>query len=280
MTHRLRAVFLRLEHPMTITFKGAAKRLDDIDLPRIGAAIGVREDVIHAIIDVEAPKSGFDDQGRPRILFEPHVFYRNLPAGPQGKAVEAGLAYKAWRSGAYGPESAQYGKLERAMAIDEAAALKACSWGRSQILGENHLLAGYATPQAMVDDFCADEENHIEAMVRFLKGKKLDVHLRRIDKLGRPSTPSDWIPVASGYNGSGYATHNYHGRLADRHNWWRGKPDTPWTAVDPVKVEDLPTQPYPTPLDPPPSVIVSDARISKSGFWSRFWAAFTKRTSA
>lgn len=33
-------------------FKGEAKRLDDLDLPRIGARIGVGEDEIHALDDV------------------------------------------------------------------------------------------------------------------------------------------------------------------------------------------------------------------------------------
>lgn len=72
---------------MIIAFEGDAKRLADSDLPRIGSAIGVGEDILHAIMDVEAPKNGFDDQGRPRILFEPHIFYRGL--GPGGKRDEA-----------------------------------------------------------------------------------------------------------------------------------------------------------------------------------------------
>lgn len=33
---------------MDMTFKGAARRLDDLDPPRLGASIGVGEDEIHA----------------------------------------------------------------------------------------------------------------------------------------------------------------------------------------------------------------------------------------
>ena len=44
-------------------FKGAAKRIDDIDLPKIGAQIGVGEDEIHALLDVESAGSGFDGKG-------------------------------------------------------------------------------------------------------------------------------------------------------------------------------------------------------------------------
>jgi len=52
------------ELPAELRFKGAARRLDDIDLPRIGHLIGVGEDELHAVIDVEARGSGFDSLGR------------------------------------------------------------------------------------------------------------------------------------------------------------------------------------------------------------------------
>jgi hypothetical protein len=55
--------------------KGAAKRIEDVDIPRIGALIGVGEDEVHAFVDVEASGRDFDNQGRPKMLFEPHVFF-------------------------------------------------------------------------------------------------------------------------------------------------------------------------------------------------------------
>jgi hypothetical protein len=36
------------------------------------------------------------------------------------------------------------------MLIDQTAALKACSWGLTQILGENHRMVGYDSVQDMV----------------------------------------------------------------------------------------------------------------------------------
>lgn len=200
-------------------FKGAAKRLEDLDLPRIGHRIGVGEDEIHALLEVESRGSGFDPQGRPRILFEPHVFYRCLPATKRAQAVKAGLAYAKWRPGTYGPESAQYGKLERAIKIDETAALKACSWGLGQVLGENHRSVGYATVQAFVRDMMEDEDKHLEAMVQFLVTNKLDDDLRA----------HRWEALARGYNGPGYKQHNYHGRLAAAFAKWRKIKNTPWS---------------------------------------------------
>lgn len=201
-------------------FKGAAKRIEDIDLPRIGREISVGEDEIHAVLDVESSGSGFDAQGRPKILFEPHVFYRNLSSSKRTEAVAAGLAYSRWGTKPYPKDS--YPRLIKAMAIDETVALKACSWGLGQILGENHKAAGYATPQAMVLDFMADEDNHLEAMIRFIKANKLDDNLRA----------HDWAGFAKGYNGDGYASHNYHGRLAAAYAKWKRIKDTPYTTED------------------------------------------------
>lgn len=259
-----------------MTFKGAAKRLDDIDLPRIGAFIGVGEDVLHAIMDVEAPKSGFDAEGRPRILFEPHIFYRELGDGPKrNEAARQGLAYSAWKPGAYGAENEQYGKLERAMKIDANAALRSCSWGRGQIMGFNHALVGYASARAMVDAFMASEASQVEAIVRFMVSKRLDGHLRRVDGLNRPATPDDWKPVALGYNGSGYEKNGYHTKLASRHNFWRTIPDTPWTPEPvsvpvPALVERLPEVPAPSPQPRPPLVPQPSPFI-------RFVSAFLRR---
>lgn len=202
---------------MDATFKGAARRLDDIDLPRIGHRIGVGEDELHAFLEVEAAGSGFDSQGRPKMLFEPHVFYRNLSGAKRDLAVKMGLAYKSWGAKPYPRDS--YPRLTQAMSIDETAALKAASWGLGQILGENHKMVGYATPQAMVTAFMADEENHVDAIVEFLIANKIDDDLRA----------HRWDKVASVYNGPGYKKHNYHGRMAAAYAKWAKIPDTPWS---------------------------------------------------
>jgi hypothetical protein len=200
-------------------FKGPAKRIEDIDLPRIGREIGVGEDELHAVLDVETNGGGFDPQGRPKILFEPHVFYRNLSGAKRTEAVKQGLAYARWKSGAYGPEGVQYIKLRKAMEIDETAALKACSWGLGQILGENHKAAEYATVQEMVTDFTLDEDNHLEAMVRFIKSKGLDKHLRA----------HNWAAFAKGYNGAGYKANAYDTKLANAFAKWKRIKDTPYS---------------------------------------------------
>lgn len=199
-----------------MNFKGKAKRLDDIDIPRIAAQIGCGEDEVHAFMDVEAAGSGFDSQGRPKMLFEPHVFYRNLKGTQRNKAVARGLAYSKWRPGNYPTDS--YPRLIDAMSINVEAALRSASWGLGQILGENHLAAGYATAESMVLHFMEDEEHHLQAMINFLKEKSLDDDLRE----------HRWEALARGYNGAAYAKHGYHTRLKKAYEKWAKIRDTPW----------------------------------------------------
>ncbi|GGD24502.1 N-acetylmuramidase domain-containing protein [Aureimonas glaciei] len=203
-------------------FKGAAKPLDDIDLPKLGARVSVGEDEIHAVIDVEASGGAWDRQGRPKMLFEPHVFYRNLSGAARDKAVAVGMAYPKWGTKPYPADS--YPRLLQAMAIDETAALKAASWGLGQILGENFAMAGFASPQAMVLAFLDDAEAHLEAMVAFIIAAGLDDDIRR----------HDWSGFARGYNGPGYAKNRYHLKLATAFAKWSKIKDTPWSAADAV----------------------------------------------
>jgi hypothetical protein len=237
---------------MDRSFAGAAKRLDDIDLPRIGHRIGVGEDEIHAFMDVEAAGSGFDQKGRPKMLFEPHVFYRNLTGKGRNRAVKEGLAYPKWKPGNYPLDS--YPRLLKAMAISETAALRSASWGLGQILGENHKAVGYATVQAMVTAFMADEEHHLEAMIQFLITNSIDDDLRA----------HRWDVVARVYNGPGYKQNDYDGRMAEAYAKWAKIKDTPWTPPSSPPEASKPAAP---PSAPAPV---------KSNWWAILLSILTK----
>lgn len=196
-------------------FKGRATRLTDIDVARTARLIGAGEDEIRAVIEVETSGGGFDGHGRPKMLFEPHVFWRELGPGQKRATAEAsGLAYQRWGSAPYPKDS--YPRLALAMKVDTNAALRSASWGLGQILGSNHKAAGFATPGDMVEAFCHSEVAHLEAMISFIISEGLDDELRR----------HDWSAFARGYNGPGYATHGYHTKLAAAFKKWQGIPDT------------------------------------------------------
>lgn len=243
---------------MDLTFQGAAKRIDDIDLPRIGTQIGVGEDELHAFIDAETRGTGFDAQDRPRILFERHIFHKYVPAAKRAAAVSAGLASKT--AGGYGKESEQYDKLARAIKIDRRAALYSCSWGLAQVMGFNHALAGYADVEDMVKAFMADEENHLQAAVTFIKNTGLDDELRR----------HDWAGFARGYNGPAYRKNSYDKKLAEAYAKWSRIRDTPWPPRG--GSAPAPTPPAPKPPEthrPPPAP-------APRGFLAWFRSLFTR----
>lgn len=213
-----------------MNFQGPAKRLDDIDLPRIGKMIGVGEDPIHAILDVETSGSGFDGFRRPKMLFEPHVFYRLLKgAGKTNElaiACAEDLAYMKWGALPYPKES--YTRLTAALKIHPTIALMSCSWGLGQIMGFNYALAGYKSVESMVAEFTMDEEYQLKAMVRFIVSAGLDDELRALDKA---KTKAEMLTAATafarGYNGAGFEKNGYHTKMVDRMLFWRSKPDTP-----------------------------------------------------
>ncbi len=251
-----------------MNFQGPAKRLEDLDLPRVGREIGVGEDEIHAIMDVETTGSGYDPQGRPKILFEPHVFYRNLPAAKLNGAIKAGLACKSWGQIPYGKSSEQYPRLQKAMLIDETAALKACSWGLGQILGENFASAGYKSVQDMVQDFTLDEDNHLEAMIRFIKANNLDDEIRS----------HNWAGFARGYNGPQYKKNAYDTKLAAAYARWAKIKDTPY-PLEGVSASAM--------NDSAQALIIELAargvepvEPKKLNVFAALWQAFTKRKAA
>lgn len=241
---------------MNRTFKGAAKRIDDIDLPKLGHLLGVGEDEIHAFIDAETSGSGFDTKGRPKMLFEPHVFYKQLSGDARSRAVKQGLAYATWGQKPYPADS--YPRLLLAMDIDETAALKSASWGLGQVLGVNHKAAGFPTVQAMVAAMMEDEENHLLASVNFILANKLDDELRA----------HDWAGFARGYNGPAYKKNGYDRKLREAFEKWSRIKDTPWTppgAADPIP------SPKPTPPKPAP-----DPAARPSSLWALIVALIEK----
>lgn len=192
-------------------------KLDDYDIPRIGHRIGVGEDEIRAVLDVETRGTGFDSNGVIR-LFEEHVFYRQLPKLSRQNAVAAGLAWPKWRSN----YKDNYQKLLAAYTFDPHAALMSCSWGLGQVMGFNHNLAGYDTVEDMIKSFAESEANQLEGMVEFIVVAGLDDELRA----------HDWAGFARGYNGKGYRKNKYDERLNSRFKFWQSKPDVVWSPGD------------------------------------------------
>jgi hypothetical protein len=240
---------------------GAGEKLKDLDLPRIGSQIGVGEDPIHALIEVETVGHGFDDKGRVIILFEPHVFYALLKHDPVKlqEAVNEGLAYPKQGTRPYPRDS--YPRLIKAMAIDETAALMACSWGMGQVMGQNFHMLHYNSVQEMVAAFAESEANQLQGMIDFIKSAKIDDDLRRIQQIsksGRVPSATDWISVVRTYNGAGFAKNNYHYRAAAAYAKWLKIKDTPFAPTDMRQEAVQETDIHGPVMEPHPIVISGD----------------------
>jgi peptidoglycan hydrolase-like protein with peptidoglycan-binding domain len=187
-----------------MNFSGTGQRLSGNDFGRAAAAIGCEEAAIRAVCQVEARGSGFDAKNRPILLFEPHVFYRNLLTSERETAVRDGLAYPKWQPGHYPvTQDGRYDQIARASAINQHAALMAASWGIGQVLCENFRLCGFNTPEDFVARCVESEGGQLDVMVAFILGRGLGKYLVK----------KDWAGFAEGYNGASYAQNAYDAKL-------------------------------------------------------------------
>lgn len=154
-----------------------------------------------AVAEIEAgPTGAFLKTGEPVILFERHLFHRFT----DGRFDQTDPDLSNPNPGGYGAHSEQHPKLQRAVALDREAALKACSWGLFQILGANHARAGYPELQRFVTAMYRSVDDHLRAFVMFIRSDS-----RLVDALRN----HDWAAFAYRYNGPDYAKHQYDVRL-------------------------------------------------------------------
>lgn len=169
--------------------------------------------VIKAVNEVESGGKGFLVDGRPKILFEGHVFWRQLEVrginpGTYASANTRDVLYENQTKKYYVGGAAEYTRLEKAINLNpdkrfSDAAKCSASWGLYQIMGYNALTIGYDTIDEFVEKMYLNEGEHLKAFGLFLKANKLIGYLR--DK--------KWADFASRYNGKGYRTNKYDEKL-------------------------------------------------------------------
>ena len=112
--------------------------LTDEELLEAADKFNLPVSTIHAVLDVESGGSGFLKDGRPKILFEGHVFWRELrKAGLSPQKLVPGnedILYMNWTKAHYVGGAGEYARLDKAIKIDREAALKSASWGLFQIM--------------------------------------------------------------------------------------------------------------------------------------------------
>ncbi|RQS27981.1 DUF3380 domain-containing protein [Burkholderia sp. Bp8992] len=182
------------------------RHLTDADLQRASDRLQVDIAAVRAVNEVESKGAGFLPDGRPVILYERHIMYRQLAAaGLDADALAA--KYPALinpKRGGYAGDAAEYARLASASQISAACALEATSWGAFQIMGFHWKALGYPDVFAFVDAMKVSEAEQLEAFVRFVLADKVMLAALRGKK---------WAKFAELYNGKAYAENLYDVKL-------------------------------------------------------------------
>lgn len=180
------------------------------DLVKLGKKYGVEPAVILCIQSIESGGNGFFSDGRPKILFEGHIFWSQLKkAGKNPADYEAGnedILYPKWDKTKYTGGKSEYNRLDKAKKIHKLAALKSASWGEFQIMGFNHATVGYNDVESFVEAMHVAGSNQLDAVMEFVKNNNLLKHIQGDTK--------NWAAFAKGYNGPAYAKNQYDKKLA------------------------------------------------------------------
>lgn len=186
--------------------------LKNVDLVNAAERLGVPLASVYAVNEVESKGAGFLDNGKPVILFERHVMYRQLTKvrheGDDAEALKHHADQLAAinpaivnpKSGAYAGGTAEHQRLANARLIDDTVALESASWGAFQIMGFHWQRLGYSSVQDFIAAMSAGESQQFEAFVRFIQ---TDPALHKALK-GRK-----WAEFAKLYNGPDYQRNLY-----------------------------------------------------------------------
>lgn len=179
-----------------------AGRLTQAGIARTAQGLGVEVAAIRAVIDVESNGAGFLPDGRPRILFEAHIFARLT--GGIFTADHPTLSSTHWNRKLYGSAAEEYQRLYAALQLDADAAQQSCSWGLFQVMGFNWQSCGERSLAGFVLAMHHHEDAHLALFARFVAEHGLTSALRQ----------HDWATFARGYNGPAYAENAYDTKLA------------------------------------------------------------------
>ncbi|OAN11502.1 hypothetical protein A3K86_21465 [Photobacterium jeanii] len=181
----------------------SSEKITEHDIDQMAEKIGCEAAVIKAVIDVESRGSAFLLSGKPKILFEAHIFSKLTKR--QFDVSHPHISSRTWNRTLYKGGEKEYPRLEDAISLSPQHALKSASWGAFQIMGFNHKLAGFDTVESFVSSMYKSEKKQLDAFLSFIVSCGLKNHM--VEK--------NWAQFAKGYNGSEYKKNKYDTKLAE-----------------------------------------------------------------
>lgn len=183
-------------------------KLTEKDFKRCADTLGIEVAAIKAVKEVESGiHGGFLAPNRPVILFEGHIFWKQLKGrglNPENYVKgNEDILYPQQTNKHYKGAEGEYARLEKALAIHQEAAICSASWGLFQIMGFNYAACGCRTATEFVIEMKRDEGRQLDLFASFLKTngwvKYLQTH--------------DWPRFARHYNGPHYERNKYDEKL-------------------------------------------------------------------
>lgn len=193
------------------------KFLRESDIIALADKLQVEPALIKAVNAVESSGRGFFIDGRPKILFEGHVFWKQLKQrGYNPDAMKSGfenVLYPTWTRRYYYGDKREWDRLEKAISISPRAdvaeaAYASASYGLFQIMGFNFRSTGYDDILQFVADMKENEGMQLNIFGKFLEANNLIGYLKN----------HQWVDFARRYNGPGYAVNKYDTKLEKAYN--------------------------------------------------------------
>lgn len=223
-------------------YKGGA--ITEEEWEKTAGDIECEPEVLKAIAEVESGgRNAFwrlntaDGENIPAILYERHYFSKatnkcydkdhpdiSWPTAYRkkdqlGKADAKMSDGKVDADDIYSDYTSAYLRLINAYRLDPVAALKSCSWGKFQIMGENFALCGMSEVKEFVETMCTSDAAQIALLAGFIRKKPRTWKDAKNKALGKEISLLDavktrnWAAIAFNYNGPGYKTYSYDSKL-------------------------------------------------------------------
>lgn len=184
------------------------RTLTDQDFRETAENMGVEVAAIRAVAEVESARGGFDEDGRVILRFERHRFRKYTDGRYDDIYPDISAPYRKGQPGGRG-------LFNKAFALDSEAAMLSTSWGRFQIMGDEHERCGYRTVGEFVDAMRSGERAQLDAFVAFCASKNLTEAIRN----------KDWAAFARGYNGASYRDNCYDEKMAEAYGRHKAESD-------------------------------------------------------
>jgi hypothetical protein len=190
--------------------------ISELKFISVAKDLGIPVAAIKAVAEVEGTGHGLWN-GKPVILFEPHIFWDQLKKhgvdpytlsithypGTTRKVPNMAvrdILYPTWGERPYpSGQALRWAQVDRAAQIHREAALMSCSWGMFQIMAFNYAATGCSTLQEFINRMYKSEDDQLDLFANYITSENLVKFLRI----------KAWANFARLYNGPSFKRNNY-----------------------------------------------------------------------